>query len=254
MSTSFLDKEVEKRKKQKKTDKVPDGYISIKQIAEQYGITEKAAQAKTREGKLEKLFIKHRNYFNANAVEQLFNRDPEKFDVPEDYITAQKIAERFKITVHHVHGRTRQAKVPRITIKHINFYELKAVEELFGHRVPVSESVEGDSIEWITGEQIEELYGLSTAARRTLVSRHKIPSKKVHETTFYSKADVEYARNPGLKDQKDYYTVEQIKEKFGLSREEVYSLARYKNIQKKRDGRFTLFLKEDVIRAIHERK
>lgn len=254
MSTSFLDKEVEKRKKQKKTDKVPDGYISIKQIAEQYGITEKAAQAKTREGKLEKLFIKHRNYFNANAVEQLFNRDPEKFDVPEDYITAQKIAERFKVTVHHVHGRTRQAKVPRITIKHINFYELKAVEELFGHRVPVSESVEGDSIEWITGEQIEELYGLSTAARRTLVSRHKIPSKKVHETTFYSKADVEYARNPGLKDQKDYYTVEQIKEKFGLSREEVYSLARYKNIQKKRDGRFTLFLKEDVIRAIHERK
>lgn len=250
MNTSFLDKEVEKRKKQKKTDKVPDGYISIKQIAEQYGITEKAAQAKTREGKLEKLFIKHRNYFNANAVEQLFNRDPEKFDVPEDYITAQKIAERFKITVHHVHGRTRQAKVPRITIKHINFYELKAVEELFGHRVPVSESVEGDSIEWITGEQIEELYGLSTAARRTLVSRHKIPSKKVHETTFYSKADVEYARNPGLKDQKDYYTVEQIKEKFGLSREEVYSLARYKNIQKKRDGRFTLFLKEDVIRAI----
>lgn len=64
-------------------------------------------------------------------MEQLFNRDPEKFDVPEDYITAQKIAERFKITVHHVHGRTRQAKVPRITIKHINFYELKAVEELF---------------------------------------------------------------------------------------------------------------------------
>lgn len=254
MSTSFLDKKVEKRKKQKKTDKVPDGYISIKQIAEQYGITEKAAQAKTREGKLEKLFIKHRNYFNANAVEQLFNRDPEKFDVPEDYITAQKIAERFKVTVHHVHGRTRQAKVPRITIKHINFYELKAVEELFGHLVPVSESVEGDSIEWITGVQIEELYGLSTAARRTLVSRHKIPSKKVHETTFYSKADVEYARNPGLKDQKDYYTVEQIKEKFGLSREEVYSLARYKNIQKKRDGRFTLFLKEDVIRAIHERK
>lgn len=58
------------------------------------------------------------------------------------------------------------------------------------------------------------------------------------------KLDIEYARNPGLKDQKDYYTVEQIKEKFGLSREEVYSLARYKNIQKKRDGRFTLFLRK----------
>lgn len=147
MTSGFLDREVEKRNKQEQRDEIPEGYISIKQIAEQYGITEKVAQAKTREGKLDKLFIKHRNYFNAQAIEQLFNLDLEKFDVPEDYITAQKIAERFNVTVHHVHGRTRQAKIPKITVKHINFYELKAVEELFGGRVPVTESIEGSSIE-----------------------------------------------------------------------------------------------------------
>lgn len=103
-----------KRKlKEEKTDEIPEGYISIRQIADKYNITEKAAQAKTREGKLEKLFIRHRNYFNEAAVEQLFNRNPDNFDVPEDYITAQKIAERFKVTVHHVHGRTRLAKFQR---------------------------------------------------------------------------------------------------------------------------------------------
>lgn len=147
MTSGFLDREVEKRNKQEQRDEIPEGYISIKQIAEQYGITEKVAQAKTREGKLDKLFIKHRNCFNAQAIEQLFNLDLEKFDVPEDYIAAQKIAERFNVTVHHVHGRTRQAKIPKITVKHINFYELKAVEELFGGRVPVTESIEGSSIE-----------------------------------------------------------------------------------------------------------
>lgn len=182
-------------------------------------------------------------------MEQLFNRNPDNFDVPEDYIIAQKIAERFKVTVHHVHGRTRLAKIPKITVKHINFYELKAVEKLFGHREAAPEIREDD----ITGEQIEELYGLSVSARRTLVSRHKIPSKKIHETTYYSKVDVEYARNPGLRDRKDYFTVEQITDKFGLNRDEIYRIARYRNIRKKRDGKFVLFMKEDIINAIHDR-
>ena len=253
MTADFLEKEVERRKKQKKTDEIPEGYVSIRQISEKYNITEKAAQAKTREGKLEKLFIRHRNYFNESAVEQLFNRNPDNFDVPEDYITAQKIAERFKVTIHHVHGRTRLAKIPKITVKHINFYELKAVEKLFGHREAAPEIHEDDTFEWITGEQIEELYGLSVSARRTLVSRHKIPSKKIHETTYYSKVDVEYARNPGLRDRKDYFTVEQITDKFGLNRDEIYRIARYRNIRKKRDGKFVLFMKEDIINAIHNR-
>lgn len=94
---------------------------------------------------------------------------------------------------------------------------------------------------------------MSVSARRTLVSRHKIPSKKIHETTYYSKLDVEYARNPGLRDRKDYFTVEQITDKFGLNRDEIYRIARYRNIRKKRDGKFVLFMKEDIINAIHDR-
>ena len=65
--------------------------------------------------------------------------------------------------------------------------------------------------------------------------------------------DVEYARNPGLRDRKDYFTVEQITDKFGLNRDEIYRIARYRNIRKKRDGKFVLFMKEDIINAIHNR-
>lgn len=253
METSFLDKEVERRKKQEPKTEIPIGYISIKQIAEKYGITEKAAQTRTRVGKLEKLFIKHHNYYNEQAVEKLFETDPEKFEVPLDYISAQKVAERFHVTVHSVHGRTRAANVPTIKVKHNNFYELKAIEELYGYREAPTELANDESVEWITGEQIEEMYNLSEAARRTLVSRHKIPTKKIYNVTYYSKKDVEYARNPGLRFKEDYYTVEQIQEKFGLTRDEVYTLVRYRNIEKKRDGRFAVFKKEDVIRAIHEK-
>ena len=37
----------------------------------------------TREAKTPKLVIKHLNYYNEAAIEQLFNRDPEKFEVPK---------------------------------------------------------------------------------------------------------------------------------------------------------------------------
>ena len=131
METNSLEKEKERRAKLPKLNTIPDGYISVAQVAEKYGVTPKHVQAKTRDAKTQKIIIKHLNYYNEDAIEQLFNRDPEKFEVPDDYITAQDIAKRFKVTVHHVHGRTREANVPKITIKHVNFYELKAVEALF---------------------------------------------------------------------------------------------------------------------------
>ena len=96
--------------------------LTQKELAEKYGVTVKHVQAKTREAKIPKLHIKNMNYYNEAAIEKLFSRDPDTFDVPEDYITAQNIAKRFKVTVHHVHGRTREANVPKITIKNVNFY------------------------------------------------------------------------------------------------------------------------------------
>ena len=98
METNSLEKEKERRAKLPKLNAISEGYISVAQIAEKYGATPKHVQAKTREAKTPKLVIKHLNYYNEAAIEQLFNRDPEKFEVPKDYITAQEIAKRFKDT------------------------------------------------------------------------------------------------------------------------------------------------------------
>ena len=253
METNSLAKELATRKKLDKTLKIPDGFINVKQIAEKYGVTEKSVQARTRENKIDKIVVGHLNYYNESDVDKLYNSDPEKFDVPEGYISAEQVAERFQVTVAHVYNRTRKEKVPKIIIKNFNFYELNAVEQLFGNRLTPEDMTDVDPSEWITGEEIEQLYGMTEVARRTFVSRHKIPCKKVHEIAYYSKTEIEYERNPGLRDKEKYYTVEQITEKFGLPREEMYALARSKHIEKKRDGRFVLFLKEDVIKAIHER-
>ena len=254
METNALEKEKERRAKLPKLNEIPDGYISVAQIAEKYGVTTKHVQAKTREAKTPKLIIKHLNYYNEAAIEQLFNRDPEKFEVPNDYITAQEIAKRFKVTVHHVHGRTREANIPKITVKHVNFYELKAVEALFAKNEACEELQKDENAEWISGTDVEEMLGITTCARRSFVSRHKIPSKKEHGIAYYLRSAIEDVNNTLAKYGEHYYTVEQICEKFNMDRDKVYGMLRYSNVRKVHEGRFVLFLKEDIIKMIHERQ
>lgn len=253
METNSLAKENERRAQQAKTTVVPEGYLSANQIAEKYGVSPKHVNAKAREGNVPKLVIKHFNYFNAEAIEALFNRDPEKFDVPADYITAEQVAKRFKVTVHYVHNRTRTANTPKITIKHVNFYELAAIEALFGKNEASPELQADETAEWLTGEQVETMLNSTASARRTFVSRHKIPNKKEYGITYYLRSAVEEAMNPLAKYGNDYYTVEQIMEKFKLERDKVYGIMRYSDVRREHVSSYTLFLKEDVIRIMYER-
>lgn len=253
METNALAKEKERREKLPKVSVIPEGYISVVQIAEKYGVTARHVQAKTRDAKIPKIIIRHCNYYNETDIEQLFNRDPEKFDVPPEFITAQEIAKRFKVTVHHVHGRTREAKIPKITVKHVNFYELKAVEAMFAKNEASIEYRGKEQSEWITGEEIEAMMNITAAARRTFVSRHKIPSKKEHGIAYYLKSAIDETRDALIKYGNHYYTVEQICTKFDMEREKVYEMIRRKGIRKVQVGRYALLLIEDVIKAIHER-
>ena len=59
--------------------------------------------------------------------------------------------------------------------------------------------------------------------------------------------------NPLAKYGNDYYTVEQIMEKFKLERDKVYGIMRYSDVRREHVSSYTLFLKEDVIRIMYER-
>lgn len=253
MNNNSLSKEKERRELQPRTSVVPEGYLSVAQIAEKYGVSAKHVTNKTRDGKVPKLVIKHFNYYNEEAIEALFNRDPEKFDVPEDYITAEQVAKRFKVTVHYVHNRTRAANIPKIIVKHINFYELKAIEALFGKNEASPELQADEKAEWVTGEQVDIMLNSTVAARRSFVSRHRIPSKKEHGVAYYLRSAIEEAMNPLSKYGDKYFTVEQIMEKFALPRDKVYGIMRYSDVRREHVGSYTLFLKEDVIRIMYER-
>ena len=139
-------------------------------------------------------------------------------------------------------------------MKHVNFYELKAVEALFAKNEASEELQKNESAEWLSGTDVEEMLGITTCARRSFVSRHKIPSKKEHGIAYYLRSAIEDVNNTLAKYSDQYYTVEQICEKFNMDRDKVYGMLRYSNVRKVHEGRFALFLKEDIIKMIHERQ
>ena len=90
--------------------------------------------------------------------------------------------------------------------------------------------------------------------KEVICSRHKIPSKKEHGIAYYLRSAIEEVNNTLTKYADHYYTVEQICEKFKMDRDKVYGILRYSDVRKVHEGKFALFLKEDVIKILHERQ
>lgn len=173
---------------------------------------------------------------------------PELDPIPEGYCSAEEIAEKYKIVKKRVWKLTKQNNIPRITVKGIYYYENKGVEAFFAKYHP-----NDDVKEWISPKRMEELYEMTSDARRSFAHRHHIPTKTEFGNVFYSKDHIDKIKSNGFDDRDNYYSVTEAMEKFNLRRDEVYSFIRYNKIQKMRQGNTVFLLKSDFDRIINDK-
>lgn len=159
----------------------------------------------------------------------------------EGYLNAKQISEKYKLTVEWVHYLTRKKQIPRVYKCGLLFYDEKAVADVFSKY----NSPEGIT-EWYTSDEVEQIFNITSDQRNRFSHRHKIPTKKEYGVIYYSKLHMDFAKNPGSKYAGEYYKVEEIMEKYHVTREKVYSIVRYRKIPKVRDGKIALFLKSIV--------
>ena len=170
-------------------------------------------------------------------------------EVPEGYLTADQIAAKYNLTLKYARNVARVNKIPSIRIKQFNYYEPQAVEQTFSkYKAP-----EGIN-EWLTRAQIEVMYDMTTWGVRSFVHRHKIPCKNLHGETLYSKVHIDDVKEFRFTDSDNYLSVEQLMEKYGISRHIVYNYARYYKVQKVKKGQFTFFLKADFEKIMKDKK
>lgn len=160
--------------------------------------------------------------------------------IPNGYCSAEEIANKYKLTMKYARKVARECKIPFLKINRYNYYEMKTVEFHFKKYQDPTEVTE-----WLTGEQMEILYHMTPYARKSFACRHKIPSRKVHGITYYSKVHIDDVKNPRIKDDIEYISVENIMEHYNISRDCVYNYAKYYKIKKIKKGKFIYFLKSD---------
>jgi hypothetical protein len=144
---------------------------------------------------------------------------------------------------------TREHNIPKIAIRGFNYYQQPAIDELF-HRFDEFSYIK----EWLNSDEVEKEYRMTPVGRRSFAYRHKIPTKVEHGITYYSKLHIDEAKGITFLGKDSYYSVQDIMDKYEISRDMVYYIIKTNDIQKIQKGRFTYLLKKDVDEIIQIRK
>lgn len=129
------------------------------------------------------------------------------------------------------------------------YYSKPDIDAHFGVAIDISSITE-----WLTTAEVKEQFGMKASAIRAYAYRHHIPTKKEYGTAYYSKSHIEELRRPDLMIDDRYVTVEEVAEKYGLSRANLHHIVKIKDIGKVKVGVRNLLVREDVERVMAERE
>ena len=165
----------------------------------------------------------------------------------ERYTTVKEVAERYGLSLSGTDKILKEAGLTIIKHKGKNYYYLNEVESLFRKRQAESHP---EISEWYTCAEIQEKYQLKPASIYDIASTFRIPTKKVHNVTYYSKVHFDMSRGIKPADSEMWYTVQEAMEKYGQTRDQVYNVLRYNNIQRVQVGRNVKFRRCDYDEAM----
>lgn len=165
----------------------------------------------------------------------------------ERYTTVKDVSERYGLSLSGTDKILKEAGLTIIKHKGKNYYYLNEVESLFRKRQAESHP---EISEWYTCAEIQEKYQLKPASIYDIASTFRIPTKKVHNVTYYSKVHFDMSRGIKPADSEMWYTVQEAMEKYGQTRDQVYNVLRYNNIQRVQVGRNVKFRRCDYDEAM----
>ena len=174
-------------------------------------------------------------------------REKETDEVP-DFYSGEEVMTLYKVKQSWLYTTAKRNRIPICRIAGKNYYSKKHIDDFFGVSVDISRITD-----WLLTEEAEELFGMNPSVLRAYVYRHKIPTKREYGRTYYSKSHLDELRRTDLVNDERYYTVEQVKQIYGLSSANICHIVKVKHIEKIKVGVKNLLLRSDVERVMAER-
>jgi DNA-binding transcriptional MerR regulator len=165
-----------------------------------------------------------------------------------EYYSGDDIISIYKVKQSWLYTASKRNHIPTCRIAGKVYFSKRHVDEHFGTAVDLSTITE-----WLTGKEIAEMYGMGVSAVTAYVHRHRIPSKREFGRTYYSKSHFDELRRIDLTSDSRYCTVDDIHEKYGLSKANIQHIVKVKGVRKVKVGVKNLLLIVDVERVMAER-
>lgn len=144
-----------------------------------------------------------------------------------DFYSGEEVMSLYKVKQSWLYTTAKRNRISICRIAGKNYYSKKHVDEFFGTAVDM------DSItDWLLTEEAEEQFGMKPAALRAYAYRHRIPTKREYGRTYYSKSHLDELRRTDLVNDERYYTVEQVRQIYGLSSANICHIVKVRHIER----------------------
>ena len=167
---------------------------------------------------------------------------------PLTYISGEEVIANYKVKPSWLYTSAKRNQIPICRIGGRNYYSKSHVEECLGLTADIASITA-----WLTTEPVFEEYGMSATAIHAYAYRHRIPTKREYGIVYYSRTHLDELRQTEVLADDRYCTVEEVAEKYRLSKANVHHITKVHGIAKRKVGVRNLLLRDDVERAMAER-
>ena len=169
-------------------------------------------------------------------------------DEPLTYISGEEVIASYKVKPSWLYTSAKRNQIPICRIAGKNYYSRSHVEECLGLTADVAAITD-----WLKKEQAFEEFGMSATAVHAYAYRHRIPTKREYGIVYYSRTHLAELRQTDMLADDRYCTVDEVSEKYGLSKANIHHITKVHGIEKRKVGVKNLLLRADVERAMAER-
>ena len=169
-------------------------------------------------------------------------------DEPLTYISGEEVIASYKVKPSWLYTSAKRNQIPICRIAGKNYYSRSHVEECLGLTADIASITD-----WLTKEQAFDEFGMSATAVHAYAYRHRIPTKREYGIVYYSRTHLAELRQTDMLADDRYCTVDEVSEKYGLSKANIHHITKVHGVEKRKVGVKNLLLRADVERAMAER-
>ena len=189
------------------------------------------------------------NPASSNRQQQQKKKEPVSVsDEPLTYISGEEVIASYKVKPSWLYTSAKRNQIPICRIAGKNYYSRSHVEECLGLTADIASITD-----WLTKEQAFDEFGMSATAVHAYAYRHRIPTKREFGIVYYSRTHLAELRQTDMLADDRYCTVDEVSEKYGLSKANIHHITKVHGIEKRKVGVKNLLLRADVERAMAER-